>query len=157
MAKRRTGAGARRATNLRSLMNVGPAVERYLDGLGIRSIEQLANRDPDELFRSLSRRIGCACDPCLHDTFSAIVYEARMGTKTPWFTWTAARKRRVAAGDLQLGPAPVDADQLISSLIVSILWRGECGGRGMFGECAQRARTSIERANANANTASLFP
>jgi hypothetical protein len=92
-------------------MNVGPAVERYLDGLGIRSIEQLANRDPDELFRSLSRRIGCACDPCLHDTFSAIVYEARMGTKTPWFTWTAARKRRVAAGELQLGPARADKAQ----------------------------------------------
>lgn len=41
------------AIELRSLMNVGPAVERY--------------------------------------------------EKTPWFAWTAERKRRVAAGELDLG------------------------------------------------------
>ena len=84
-------------------MNVGPAVERYLHDLGIRSVAALARRDPDVLFRQLRRRIGKACDPCLHDTFTAIVHEARTGERTPWFAWTAERKRRVAAGELDLG------------------------------------------------------
>ena len=84
-------------------MNVGPAVERYLLGLGVRSVETLARATPDDLFRRLRLRIGQACDPCLHDTFSAIVHEARTGEKTPWFAWTKDRKRREARGELDLG------------------------------------------------------
>jgi hypothetical protein len=83
-------------------MNVGAAVEGYLVDLGIRSVDQLAPADPYDLFRRLQRRIGKACDPCLYDTFSAIVHEARTGEKTPWFAWTAERKRREAAGELDL-------------------------------------------------------
>ena len=97
---------ARQVSNLRTLMNVGPAVEGYLSDLGIQSIEQLAGREPDELFDRLRRRIGKACDPCLHDTFSAIIHEARTGEKTPWFAWTEERKRRVASGELELGRQP---------------------------------------------------
>jgi hypothetical protein len=85
------------------LMNVGPAVEGYLIDLGVESIEQLAQREPSELFQRLQRRIGKACDPCLYDTFSAIVHEARTGEKSPWFAWTAERKRRQAAGEIDLG------------------------------------------------------
>lgn len=91
-----------RKLSLRSLMNVGPAIERDLSSLGIRSIEQLAQHDPDALFHRLQRRIGAPCDPCVHDTFCAIVHEARTGEKTPWYAWTAERKRRVSAGELEL-------------------------------------------------------
>ena len=91
------------APSLRTLMNVGPAVEGYLIDLGVQSIEQLAEREPDELFQRLKRRIGKACDPCLYDTFSAIVHEARTGERSPWFAWTAERKRRQAAGEIDLG------------------------------------------------------
>jgi len=88
--------------SLRSLMNVGAKVEAYLGQLGIRSIGKLAKQDADALYRRLRRRIGKACDPCLHDTFTAIIHEARTGEKTPWFAWTAERKRREAAGELVL-------------------------------------------------------
>jgi hypothetical protein len=93
---------ARAETDLRSLMNVGPAVERYLVALGVHATDQLAKQEADDLYRRLQRRIGRACDPCLHDTFSAIIHEARTGQKKPWFTFTAARKRRAAAGQLDL-------------------------------------------------------
>ena len=83
-------------------MNVGPAVEADLLELGIRAIDQLAKLNADDLFRRLQRRMGAACDPCLHDTFSAIIHEARTGEKRPWFTFTAARKRREAKGQLDL-------------------------------------------------------
>ena len=81
-------------TDLRSLMNVGPAVEAYLVDLGIHAVDQLAAHEADDLYRRLRRRIGKACDPCLHDTFSAIIHEARTGEKRPWFTFTPERKRR---------------------------------------------------------------
>ena len=83
-------------------MNVGPAVEAYLVDLGIHAIDQLAKLDADDLYRRLQRRIGKASDPCLHDTFSAIIHEARTGEKRPWFTFTPARKRREAGGQLDL-------------------------------------------------------
>jgi len=92
----------RAETDLRSLMNVGPAVEAHLVDLGIQTIDKLAKQKADDLFRRLQRRIGKACDPCLHDTFSAIIHEARTGQKRPWFTFTAARKRREATGQLDL-------------------------------------------------------
>ena len=95
---------AKTAPSLRSLMNVGAAVEGHLGKLGIRSIDNLAKQDPDALYRRLQRRIGKACDPCLHDTFSAIIHEAQTGERTPWFAWTAKRKRREAAGELDLRP-----------------------------------------------------
>jgi hypothetical protein len=94
---------ARAETDLRSLMNVGPAVERYLSELGIHAIEELAKQEAHDLYRRLQRRIGKACDPCLYDTFNAIIHEARTGQKRPWFTFTPARKRREAAGQLDLG------------------------------------------------------
>lgn len=92
----------RAGTGLRSLMNVGPAVEAYLVDLGIHAIHELARQEADDLYRRLQRRIGKACDPCLHDTFSAIIHEARTGQKRPWFTFTPERKRREATGQLDL-------------------------------------------------------
>jgi nucleotidyltransferase/DNA polymerase involved in DNA repair len=83
-------------------MNVGPAIEGYLVDLGIHSIDQLTKLNADDLYRRFQRQIGMACDPCLHDTFSAIIHEARTGEKRPWFTFTQARKRREARGQLDL-------------------------------------------------------
>jgi DNA transformation protein len=75
-------------------MNVGPAVERDLAQLGIRSVHELAAAEAGELFQRLERRCGTRVDPCMYDTFMAIFHEARTGEKTPWFAWTAERKRR---------------------------------------------------------------
>lgn len=87
---------------LRSLMNVGPAIERDLIGLGIGSIRELAGAEAGELFRRLERQCQTRVDPCVYDTFRAIIHEARTGEKTPWFAWTAERKRRERAGELDL-------------------------------------------------------
>ena len=103
MPTKRKFPGARAATDLRSLMNVGPAVETYLLDLGIHAIDDLAKQQADDLYRRLQRQLGKACDPCLYDTLSAIIHEARTGQKRPWFTFTPARKRREAAGQLDLG------------------------------------------------------
>jgi hypothetical protein len=96
------GARTPGTTGLRSLMNVGPAIEGYLVGLGVGSIRDLAKQDADTLYQRLQRQWGRPVDPCLHDTFRAIIHEARTGEKTPWFAWTSERKRREAAGELDL-------------------------------------------------------
>lgn len=94
---------APRQAPLRSLMNVGRKVEGYLNDLGVRSVADLARRSPDAMYAALWRMNPGVCDPCLHDTFCAVVHEAKTGERTPWFAWTAERKRRVAAGELKLG------------------------------------------------------
>src|SRR5689334_6629149 len=99
---RRTKAKRAPETGLRSLMNVGPAIEGYLVGLGVASVPRLAKQGADSLFQRFQRRLGRPVDPCLYDTFCAIIHEARTGEKTPWYAWTAERKRRVAAGELDL-------------------------------------------------------
>lgn len=82
-------------------MNVGPAMERDLKGLGIHSISELANEEAGELFRRLERQHG-RTDPCVYDTFRAIIHEAKTGEKTPWYAWTEERKRRERAGELKI-------------------------------------------------------
>lgn len=89
-------------TGLRSLMNVGPAIEGYLVGLGVGSIRDLAKQDADALYQRLQRRWRRRIDPCLYDTFCAIIHEARTGEKTRWYAWSAERKRREATGELDL-------------------------------------------------------
>jgi hypothetical protein len=98
MAKKTT----RHEAGLRSLMNVGPAIERDLIGLGIHSIRELATAEAGELFQRLERQCKARVDPCVYDTFRAVIHEARTGEKTPWFAWTEERKRRERAGELEL-------------------------------------------------------
>lgn len=64
---------------LRSLPNVGPAVARKLGRLGIERPEDLRGRDPDELFERLCALDGRPHDPCLLDTFVAVVSYADGG------------------------------------------------------------------------------
>jgi hypothetical protein len=99
---RRTKAKRATETGLQSLMNVGPAIEGYLVGLGVASVPNLAKQGADALYRRLQRQWGQPIDPCVYDTFCAIIHEARTGEKTPWYAWTAERKRRQAAGELDL-------------------------------------------------------
>lgn len=82
--------------DLRDLANVGPATLADLHRLGIRSVRQLARHDPLRLYRSLCRRTGVRHDPCVIDVFMAIIHEAKGGKPTPWWKFTARRKRLLA-------------------------------------------------------------
>ena len=79
---------------LRSLMNVGPATHKDLTLLGITTIDQLAQANPDELYERLQKITGKSHDPCVWDVFAAIIHEANTGEKTPWWRWTSMRKAR---------------------------------------------------------------
>ncbi len=98
-------AAARAADGLRALRNIGPAMQRDLALLGVRSPAQLARHDPDRLYLRLQRITGQRQDPCVWDTFAAAIHQARTGEALPWWHFTAERKRRVAAGSFVAPPA----------------------------------------------------
>jgi hypothetical protein len=81
-------------TGLLEMANVGPAVARYLARLGITEPDQLADRDPFEMYERLCAIDGRRYDPCLLDTFMSVVDQARGGPRRPWWEFTAERKRR---------------------------------------------------------------
>jgi hypothetical protein len=79
---------------LYNLRNVGKATFTDLEILGITSIRQLSQADPDELYHRLQVLTGQKQDPCVWDMFAAIIHEAKTGEKTPWWAWTKVRKAR---------------------------------------------------------------
>lgn len=62
-----------------SLKNVGNATYNDLQVLGINSIQELAQADPDELYIRIQELTQTKHDPCVWDIFAAIVHEAQTG------------------------------------------------------------------------------
>ena len=81
-------------TDLQKLPNVGPATARDLIRLNILSPEDLVNRDPDEMYRTLCQIDGERHDPCVRDVFAAVVDYASGGPAQPWWAFTPQRKAR---------------------------------------------------------------
>jgi hypothetical protein len=76
---------------LTRLPGVGPSIADDLRSLGVRSIRDLARRDPERLYARLCRLTGERQDPCVLYTFRCAVYAA--GTPGPdpallqWWNW----------------------------------------------------------------------
>lgn len=79
-------------TTLRQMPNVGPAMARDLALLGIARPADLVGRVPLELYRALERKTGQRQDPCVLDTFLALVDFAEGAPARPWFHYTERRK-----------------------------------------------------------------
>ena len=79
---------------LLTLMNVGTATYQDLQLLGIKSINDLANACPDELYTRLQKITGHSHDPCVWDIFAAAINEVQTGKKERWWKWTKIRKQR---------------------------------------------------------------
>ncbi|MEW5881739.1 MAG: helix-hairpin-helix domain-containing protein [Pseudomonadota bacterium] len=94
---------ASRTASLAGLRNIGPAMLRDLELLGVRSVAQLARRDADALYLRLQRLTGRRQDPCVWDTFAAAIHQARTGEALPWWHFTRERKRRQAEGTFVAG------------------------------------------------------
>jgi hypothetical protein len=88
---------AAKAATLEDLPNVGKAIAADLRALGIRRPAQLKRRNPYALYDRLNRVTGLRHDPCLLDTFIAVVRFVDGGPPKPWWAYTAERKRTLAA------------------------------------------------------------
>ena len=80
---------------LQLLPGVGPSIAGDLRQLGVRSIRDLARRDPEALYHRLCELTGERQDPCVLYTFRCAVYVARTPTATPelrkWWNWKDRR------------------------------------------------------------------
>jgi hypothetical protein len=84
-------------TELRALPNVGPKIAQKLLRLGIERPDDLRGRDPEQLFQRLGDLDGRRHDPCVLDTFSAIVDIANGAPARPWWFYSRERKARALA------------------------------------------------------------
>ncbi|MGH9789559.1 MAG: helix-hairpin-helix domain-containing protein [Candidatus Acidiferrales bacterium] len=86
------------ARRLGELGSVGPAMLRDFERLGVRSVAQLARRNPERLYEELCRRTGQSQDLCVLDTFRAAVAQARNprlpAEQKNWWYWSRLRKAR---------------------------------------------------------------
>ena len=81
---------------LADLVSVGPAMVQDFERLGVRSVAQLARRNPEQLYEELCRRTGQSQDICVLDTFRAAVAQARDPRlpveQTQWWYWSRRRR-----------------------------------------------------------------
>jgi hypothetical protein len=83
-----------RLHRLIDLPNVGPALARDLQILGIETPGELVGRDPLELYRSLCERRGARQDPCVLDVFLSVTHFLAGEEPRRWWAYTAERKQR---------------------------------------------------------------
>lgn len=82
---------------LEDLPNVGKAIASDLRRVGIDTPAQLKHRDPYALYDRLNRVTGVRHDPCVLDTFISVVRFVQGAPATPWWAYTAARKRALSS------------------------------------------------------------
>jgi hypothetical protein len=82
-----------KAVDLEDLPNVGKSIAANLRQVGIREPAQLKRKDPYTLYDRLNRVTGQRHDPCVLDTFIAVVRYVEGGPPQPWWAFTAERKR----------------------------------------------------------------
>ena len=78
---------------LEDLPNVGRAVAADFRRLGIGAPDAIRGRDPYMLYHDLCRATHAPVDPCMLDTFLAVVSYVEGGPAKPWWHYTAKRKR----------------------------------------------------------------
>jgi predicted RecB family nuclease len=87
-----------RTRELGDLISIGPAMLKDFEMLGIRSVEELARRDPQRMYERMERLTGQRQDPCVLDTFCAAVAQAKNprlpAEKCQWWWWSKKRKQR---------------------------------------------------------------
>lgn len=88
-SKAHCAADVRRFTDI---PNIGPAMAADFALLGLRTPQQLAQREPLQLYEALCRKTGVRQDPCVLDTFMAAVDFMRGAPPRPWWHYTAQRK-----------------------------------------------------------------
>ena len=83
---------------LSDLASVGPAMLRDFERLGIRTVAELARRNPERLYEQLCAVTGHSQDICVLDVFRCAVAQARNprlpAAQCQWWHWS--RKRLTA-------------------------------------------------------------
>lgn len=95
---KRRGVSKRELADLMRIPGVGEKTALDLWGMGLRSADGLAGRDPQELYDELCIRQGYAVDRCMLYVFRCAVYYASSEQHDPellkWWNWKDDELRR---------------------------------------------------------------
>ncbi len=84
---------------LRDLAGVGKRTTEDFEALGVRSVAQLAKRNPQALYDKLCELKGVRVDPCCLDVFVCAVAQARNphlpADQRNWWFWSRVRKGQI--------------------------------------------------------------
>ena len=83
-----------RVHQLTDLPNIGPAMAKDFELIGITAPEQLAGQDPLQLYERLCLASGARHDPCVLDTFMSVTRFMDGEEPRVWWAYTAERKQR---------------------------------------------------------------
>ena len=86
----------RNIKQLRDLPNIGPAAERDLKLLGITQPDQLAGRDPYQMYAALCQASGRQHDPCVIDVLLSAVRYMEGQPARKWWAYSAERKKHLS-------------------------------------------------------------
>lgn len=79
-------------TQLQDLPNIGKSIAADLRRIGILWPDQLAELEPNTVFRELSKVMGHRHDPCVLYTLISAAHFLKGGEALPWWNFTAQGK-----------------------------------------------------------------
>lgn len=82
-----------KTVKLTDLPNIGPSMADSLRTIGIRSPDELAGRDPVELYDALCEATRSRQDPCVLDVLMSVTDFMNGGEAKVWWGYTEERKR----------------------------------------------------------------
>ena len=90
------------ASDLQSIPGIGPSMSEDLRDLGYRVVEDLADADPEEMYRRLCELRGTRLDRCVLYVFRCAAYYAANERHDPdllkWWNWKDGPALRNGAG-----------------------------------------------------------
>jgi DNA polymerase/3'-5' exonuclease PolX len=80
-----------KTNSLQQIPGIGPNIEKDLNHIGIYTIDDLKNKDPEVLYGKLIKQVGKPVDRCVLYVFRLAVYYASQNTHDPerlkWWNW----------------------------------------------------------------------
>lgn len=73
--------------------NVGPRMEEDFRQLGIKNPHDLKGKDAYALYLKMNKISGTRQDPCVLDTYMAVIDFMNGGPVAPWWSFTEKRKK----------------------------------------------------------------
>ncbi len=84
---------AKDVKKFQDIPNVGPAMAKDFAQLGLKQPTDLIRKDPLTLYKSMCKIAGVRQDPCVLDTYIAVVDFMNGAPARPWYYYTKTRKK----------------------------------------------------------------
>jgi DNA transformation protein len=84
-------------TQLEDLPNVGKSIAADLRAIGITAPQQLAGREPLEIYHALADATGHRHDPCVLYVLMSVKHFIDSGEALPWWKFTGVGKALLAS------------------------------------------------------------